>query len=225
MSENPEQAPQPSPSEAAIPNVDAYSRLVNSIGEFAKTLYVEQRLPAAVLIIILVSLVIVILASPSESTRLFLWCLTIPLLLILTFFVLPRQGKWIQDIKRDLKKLSKENQTLRESESSLNTKLDAVRDQVTGLANDSYQHLEQVQRSLADIKSRVNEILASQDISISEAKAREIDREVARLVEFINIKKREVDNIRNRIPGAEIVLKSAPQVASFLAKIQKDMEK
>lgn len=224
MSENPEQAPQPNTNEAAIPSVDSYSRLVASIGEFAKTLYVEQRLPAAILIIILVSLPIVILASPSESTKLFLWCFTIPSLLFITVYVLPRQGKGIQDIKRDLQDLTKENQDLRASHSSLNTRLDAVRDQVTSLANDSYQHLEEVQRSLGDIKSRINEILASRDMSTSEAKARDIDREIVRLTEYINIKKREVDNIRTRIPGAESVLRSAPQAASFFAKMQRKIE-
>lgn len=212
------------PAEVAVGSVDPFSNVIKQSGEFVKNIYIEQRLPALILILIIVSLVTVILSSSSEKTRLFLWFITIPLLLILTFFVLPRQGKEVQSIKQRNKELTDENVELKSTHSSWNNKLQQVRDQITELSSNSLGYLANIERSLDDIKSQINEFLTSKEVENSDKQLRELDEEISCLLDYVKLKKQEIDGLQARISGAERVLQSSEQAAKFFAALQDNIE-
>jgi len=211
--------------ENAISSIDPFSNVIKQSVEFVRYVYIEQRLPALILILTIVSLVTVILSSPSDNTKLFLWFTTIPLLLILTFFVLPKQGKEFQKIKEDNKRLIKENTDLESIRTVWNDKLRQVRDQMTDLTNSSLSYLESIERNLNDIKSQVNEFLTSGEHNNLDEYVNELDKELSRLLEYVQLKRQEIDGLQARISGAEHLLETSSEAAKFLASLQETLER
>jgi hypothetical protein len=208
-------------SETAVSSIDPVSNVIKETGGFVKNIYIEQRLPALILTLTIVSLVTVIVSSPTEKTRLFLWFTTVPLLLVLTFFVLPRQGKETQKIKSKNKELKQENKGLRDS---LDKGVRQVREQLSELTLNSINHLESVEIRLNDVKSQINEFLASQDAANSDEYLRELDSEISHLLEFVKLKRQEIDGLHARIPGAEQMLETSAEAAKFMAALQVELE-
>lgn len=203
---------------------DFFSSVIKESTAFIKFIYIEQRLPALVLILTIVSLVTVILSSTSDTTKQFLWFITIPALFFLTFFVLPKQGKEFQDIKQENRKLKDENSQLNSKDSNWSNKLKEVRDQINELTVNSLTHLERIEQNLNDIKSQVNEFLMPEELKRSGENLQILDQEISDLLEYVKLKKQEVDGLHLRIPAAEKIFQTAPEAAKFFAAVQEKME-
>jgi chromosome segregation ATPase len=138
--------------------------------------------------------------------------------------VLPKQGKEVQEIKRVNKSLTQENGQLQSECATWNDRLREVREQITDLTNGSISHLESIERKLNDIKGQVNEFLTSGEFNKPDEYLKELDQELSHLLEYIKLKRQEIDGLQARMSGAEQVLETSAEAAKLFAALQIDLE-
>ncbi|MEM8502403.1 MAG: hypothetical protein AAF716_04545 [Cyanobacteria bacterium P01_D01_bin.1] len=177
--------------------------LVHQIAEFAKLIYVEQRLPALILTLILASSgTVITFSSSSGEVKLFAWAAVVSTVLFFTFFVLPGQDQKLQKIKADKKRLEESCSTLTDTCSRYSEKIDQVRAQISSRAKESFAQLDEIGNKLGNIQSHVKEFLIS-ETERSDEEISQLDTKVTRLLAYVEQKKQEMGGLQDRIEGAE----------------------
>lgn len=180
--------------------------LIHSMTEFVKLIFVEQRLPALILTIVLVSSSTVVLASDSsDGVKQFLWLTIVFTVLCFTFFVLPRQSKKFQEIRHKVDSLQNENADLSNQCSDRDQELDRMRTQTSDRAKESSLNLEKVEIALENIRSRVKEFLVP-GADKSDEDIRKIDIDILQALDYVEREKRKADALVDRVKAAQRML-------------------
>lgn len=205
-------------------SIDSFANLVKATKEYGEILFKEERFPALALVLIIVSLVVVSFSVQSDEDKLFLWLVTIPLLLILFFVLLPMQGRKRVELKNDLAQLRQKNDDLIAAQKTWSDKAKESRDQYSELTVQSLNLLDSIKIKLDNIKVQVSDFLVADAPGTSEEEIRKLDDEVDRLLTHIRLNREQIDGIQARLSGAESMFESADDAADFLLKLKKERQ-
>ncbi|MEM9486688.1 MAG: hypothetical protein AAGA83_23690 [Cyanobacteria bacterium P01_F01_bin.116] len=211
-------SPPPSPPAGTI---GSFAELVKATKEYGEILFKEERFPALALVLIIVSLVVVSFSIELDNYKLFLWLVTIPLLLILFFVLLPLQGRRRLKLRDDLAQLRQENGGLIKEQKIWDDKLKETREQYSELTVQSLNLLDSIKLRLDDIKIQISDFLVADTPRVSEAEIRQLDEEVDRLLTHIRLNREQIDGIQARLASVERVFDSADDAADFLMELKK----
>ncbi|NEZ68346.1 hypothetical protein D0962_37435 [Leptolyngbyaceae cyanobacterium CCMR0082] len=212
------EAANPSPPPPAD-TIGSFAELVKATKEYGEILFQEERFPALALVLIIVSLVIVSASIELDNYKLFLWLVTIPLLLILFFVLLPMQGRRRLKLKNDLAQLRQDHSDLLAKQETWLGKAKEAREQYSEMTVQSLDLLDSIKSRLDDIKVQLSDFLVADTSGVSEEEIRKLDEEVDRLLTHIRLNREQIDGIQARLAGVESMFDSSDGAAGFLANL------
>lgn len=188
--------------------------LFSNAVEVLKNLKDEDKLPALVILVLVISLTYLIFNINDEKI-LYLYLIVVLLSFCYIFFLLSKAHKF-QKQGRKLQKLEEDNETLKQKNEDMEDNINSKREEILESNQNMSNYLVNIENKINNMKTNVDGLLSKGNISKQDA--HEIDNQLTYIIKDINKKKREFDKLNHRMSSAENTFNTAETAADMIGK-------
>lgn len=198
---------------------------LSNLVEVLKDMKDEEKLPALIIILLVISLTNLVLNINNEKI-LYLYLIVVLLSFCYIFFLLfkahkfQEQARGLQGLKDDNETLKQKNEeykkTLQQNNTDMEKKINSTKEKIIKSNNNMLDYLDNIENKINNIKTNVDALLSKGNISKQDAN--EIGNQLTYIIKDIHSKKREFKNLNHRMSSAQNTFNTAEAAADMIGK-------